>query len=69
MLHSLKANLVNLQDENKPTLHADCCYILPVGVSYISAACPLLVLVRGRYQSLLSKDKFMGHAFLCICSC
>ena len=24
MLHSLKANLVNLQDENKPTLHADC---------------------------------------------
>ncbi len=22
--HSLKANLVNLQDENKPTLHADC---------------------------------------------
>ena len=40
MLHSLKANLVNLQDENKPTLHADC-YIStsPVeGVSYIPDA-------------------------------
>ena len=40
MLHSLKANLVNLQDENKPTLHADC-YIFtsPVeGVSYIPDA-------------------------------
>ena len=23
-LHSLKANLVNLQDENKPTFHVDC---------------------------------------------
>ena len=40
MLHSLKANLVNLQDENKPTLHADC-YISTShveGVSYIPDA-------------------------------
>ena len=41
MLHSLKANLVNLQDENKPTLHVDC-YIstTPIveSVSYIPDA-------------------------------
>ena len=28
MLHSLKANLVNLQDENKQTLHADSCMLV-----------------------------------------
>ena len=40
MLHSLKANLVNLQDENKPTLHADCYISTPPveGVSYIPDA-------------------------------
>ena len=56
MLHSLKANLVNLQDENKPTLHADC-YIStsPVeGVSYIPDAWAVACLVRRFYQNLLS---------------
>ena len=40
MLHSLKANLVNLQDENKPTLHAECYISTPPveGVSYIPDA-------------------------------
>ena len=40
MLHSLKANLVNLQDENKPTLHADCYISTPPVecVSYIPDA-------------------------------
>ena len=40
MLHSLKANLVNLQDENKQTLHADCYISTPPveGVSYIPDA-------------------------------
>ena len=44
MLHSLKANLVNLQDENKQTLHADSCIsVLPKEGSYMPDAWPLLV--------------------------
>ena len=56
MLHSLKANLVNLQDGNKPTLHADChISTSPVeGVSYILDAWAVACLVRRFYQNLLS---------------
>ncbi len=54
--HSLKANLVNLQDGNKPTLHADChISTSPVeGVSYILDAWAVACLVRRFYQNLLS---------------
>ena len=56
MLHSLKANLVNLQDENKLILHADCC--TPISIQGDCRICltrgRCLFLVRGFYQNLLS---------------